>query len=231
MPYNNQHISQIYPISLQLEGKLCVVVGGGVVAARKVRGLVAAGGRIRIVSPVLGEQLRACTQEETFEWRQKKFESADLDDAFLVFAATDNPDVQADIVAAAHGRGLMVNVADGPELCDFQVPAVVRRGDLSISIATGGKTPAVAALVRRQLEEVVGEEYALLTELVGVIRQDITSLAISDGEKKILFQKILQEDIVTWLRERQWHKVQERLEAVIGRPLGRDLEVLIKENP
>ncbi len=208
-----------------------MVVGGGVVAARKVRGLVAAGGRIRIVSPVLGEQLQACTQKEYFEWRQKKFESADLDGAFLVFAATDNPNVQQAIVAAAHSRGLLVNVADGPELCDFQIPAVVRRGDLSISIATGGKTPAVAALVRRHLEQVVGEEYALLTELVGVIRQDITSLAISDGEKKILFQKILQEDIVTWLRERQWHKVQERLEAVIGRPLGRDLEVLIKENP
>nr|WP_320011669.1 bifunctional precorrin-2 dehydrogenase/sirohydrochlorin ferrochelatase [uncultured Desulfobulbus sp.] len=221
----------MYPVNLQLEDKLCVVVGGGVVAARKVRGLVAAGGRIRIVSPVLGEQLQACTQKEYFEWRQKKFESADLDGAFLVFAATDNPNVQQAIVAAAHSRGLLVNVADGPELCDFQIPAVVRRGDLSISIATGGKTPAVAALVRRHLEQVVGEEYALLTELVGVIRQDITSLAISDGEKKILFQKILQEDIVTWLRERQWHKVQERLEAVIGRPLGRDLEVLIKENP
>ncbi|MBM9613371.1 bifunctional precorrin-2 dehydrogenase/sirohydrochlorin ferrochelatase [Desulfobulbus rhabdoformis] len=221
----------MYPVSLDIEGKLCVVVGGGTVAARKVRGLIAAGGRVRIVSPVLNELMHASVQEGSVEWRPKKFEAQDLDGAFLVFAATDSPVIQEAIVAAAHARKLLVNVADGPDQCDFQVPAVLRRGDLSISIATGGKTPAVAALVRRQLERVVGEEYALLTALVGAIRQEITGLAISDGEKKILFQKMLQEDIVTWLRERQWHRVQSHIEAVIGRPLGRDLEVLIKENP
>ncbi|MGD9949866.1 MAG: bifunctional precorrin-2 dehydrogenase/sirohydrochlorin ferrochelatase [Desulfobulbus sp.] len=221
----------MYPVSLEITGRLCVVVGGGKVAARKVRGILAAGGRVRILSPELTPQLATLVAQGTIEWWQKTFVSEDLADAFLVFAATDKPSVQAEIIEAARSRNLLINVADGPELCDFQVPAVLRRGDLSISIATNGKTPAVAALIRKRLGEVIGEEYALLTSLIGAIREEVIGAAGSDAEKKILFQKILQDDIVFWLRERQWHKVQAHLESVIGRPLGRDLEVLIKENP
>ncbi len=221
----------MYPVSLNIADRLCVVVGGGKVTARKVQGMLAAGARVRIVSPELTPFLATLVAQGAVEWLQKQFAAGDLAGAFLVFAATDQPPVQAEVVAAARARNLLVNVADGPELCDFQVPSVLRRGDLSISIATNGKTPAVAALVRRRLEEVIGEEYGLLTSLVGAVRNELLAQAASDAEKKILFQKILQGDIVRWLRERQWHKVQTHLEAVIGRPLGRELEVLIKENP
>nr|WP_321466536.1 bifunctional precorrin-2 dehydrogenase/sirohydrochlorin ferrochelatase [uncultured Desulfobulbus sp.] len=221
----------MYPVSLEIADKLCVVVGGGNVAARKVHGLLAAGARVRVVSPKLAPRLENLVAREAVAWQQKGFTAEDLTGAVLVFAATDNPSVQSAVVKAARSRNIPINVADGPELCDFQVPAVLRRGDLSISIATNGKTPAVAALVRRQLEEVIGEEYALLTTLIGALREEIIRKAADDAEKKILFQKILHSDILRWLRERQWHKVQAHVEAVIGRPLGRDLEVLIKENP
>lgn len=221
----------MYPVSLDIAGKLCVVIGGGNVAARKVRGLLAAEGRVRVVSPDLTGSLEQLVEQGDVEWRQKTFAAGDLDDAFLVFAATDNPSVQAAVVGAARSAHLPVNVADGPGDCDFQIPAVLRRGDLCISIATNGKTPAVAAMVRKRLEEVIGEEYALLTAVVGAIREEVLERASSEAEKKILFQKILEDDILLWLRERQWHKVQRHLEHVIGRPLGRDLEGLIKENP
>lgn len=221
----------MYPVSLDITGRLCVVVGGGTIATRKVRGLVAAGGRVRIISPELTDELKTLLEQGTIEWRQTVFAAEELSGAFLVFAATNNPEVQAAVVTAARSSRLLVNVVDGPEFCDFQVPAVVRRGDLSISVATNGKTPAVAALVRKQLEALIGEEYAILTALMGAIREEIIGQAGSDAEKKILFQKILQDDIVHWLRARQWHKVQAHLEDVIGRPLGRDLEGLIKENP
>ena len=221
----------MYPVGLDIADKLCVVVGGGHVAARKVGGILAANGRVRIVSPVLTTRLDALVGRRGVEWRQKVFEAEDLTGAFLVFAATDNPEAQAAIVAAARASNLLVNVADCPELCDFQIPAVLRRGDLSISIATNGKTPAVAAMVRRRLEGLIGQEYGLLTTLVGALRDEIIQQATSEEEKKKLFQKILEDDIVLWLRERQWHRVQQRLENVLGRPLGRDLEGLFKENP
>ncbi len=221
----------MYPVSLDIAGKLCVVVGGGTVAARKVRGLLAADAWVRVVSPVLTPRLAALWQQHSIEWRQKVFEAEDLTGAFLVFAATDNPAVQIAILRAARSGNLLVNVADGPELCDFQIPAVLRRGDLSISIATNGTTPAVAAMVRQRLEEVIGEEYGLLTALVAAVREDILRQSIGEEEKRILFQKILQDDIVSWLRERQWKRVRQHLERVIGRPLGRELEAVLKENP
>lgn len=221
----------MYPVSLDIDGKLCLVVGGGRVAARKVRGLLAAGARVRVISPALHPRLEALLAQEGIEWQRKPFTAEDVDGAFLVFAATDRPEVQAAVLAAARSHNLLVNMADNPGDCDFQVPAVLRRGDLSISVATNGTTPAMAALVRRQLEGVIGEEYALLTTLMGALREEILRLASSEAEKKILFQKILQDDIVLWLRERQWTKVRQHLEEVLGRPLGRDLEVLFKENP
>ncbi|NCC77340.1 MAG: bifunctional precorrin-2 dehydrogenase/sirohydrochlorin ferrochelatase [Clostridia bacterium] len=221
----------MYPVSLDIKDKLCVVVGGGHVAARKVRGILAAGGRVRIISPELSARLDPLKEKREVEWRRKVFEAGDLAGAFLVFAATNDPEAQAAIVEAARGRNLLVNVADCPEICDFQIPAVLRRGDLSISVATNGKTPAVAAMVRKRLETVIGEEYGLLTTLVAVLRDEIIQQATSEVEKKKLFQKILQDDIVLWLRERQWHRVRQHLENVLGRPLGGDLERLFKENP
>lgn len=224
-------VGPMYPVSLDIQGKLCVVVGGGRVAARKVRGLLAAGARVRVISPALHQRMEVLLGQEGIEWQCKPFAAEDVAGAFLVFAATDKPAVQAAVLAAARSSNLLINVADSPDDCDFQIPAVLRRGALSISVATNGTTPAVAALVRRQLEAVVGEEYALLTALVGAMREEILRRSASDAEKKILFEKILQDDIVLWLRERQWPKVRQHLEGVIGRPLGRDLEVLLKENP
>lgn len=221
----------MYPVNLDIGGKLCLVVGGGKVAARKVRGLLAAGARVRVISPALHARLEALLAQDGIEWQRKAFVAEDVEGAFLVFAATDQPEVQAAVLAAARSQNLLINMADNPVDCDFQVPAVLRRGELSISIATNGTTPAVAALVRRQLEGMIGEEYALLTALVGALREEILSLPLSEAEKKILFQKILQDDIVLWLRGRQWTKVQRHLEEVIGRPLGRDLEVMLKEKP
>ena len=221
----------MYPVSLDIDGKLCLVVGGGRVAARKARGLLAAGARVRVISPALHVRMEVLLAEEGVEWQRKAFAAEDVEGAFLVFAATDRPEVQAAVLAAARAHNLLINMADNPDACDFQVPAVLRRGELSISVATNGTTPAMAALVRRQLEGVIGEEYALLTTLMGALREEILRLAGSEAEKKILFQKILQDDIVLWLRERQWTKVRQHLEEVIGRPMGRDLEVLLKENP
>lgn len=221
----------MYPVSLDITGKRCVVVGGGSVATRKVHGLLQAGGQVRVISPEAGEDIKSLAVKRQIEWMQKPFAAADVEGAFLVFAATDNPAVQAQVVQAAHVCGVLVNVADGPGQCDFQVPAVVRRGALAISITTEGTTPAVAAMVRRQLESRIGEEYGLLTRLVGLVRDEILAQAGSESAKKILFQKLLQDDILLWLREGQWDRVRERLESVTGQPFTPDLAELFKEKP
>lgn len=221
----------MYPVCLNIAKRLCVVVGGGSVAERKICGILAAHGQVRIVSPVLTAALQVFADQDRVEWRHKMYSADDLDDAYLVFAATNNPAVQEAVCEDARAAGVLLNVADAPELCDFQTPSVVRRGDLTLSVATNGRSPAVAAMVRRRLERDFGDEYGLLTALVGRLREQILRQANSDADKKILFQKILCDDIVDWLRERQWERIQQHLESVLGRPVGHDLESLIKENP
>lgn len=221
----------MYPVCLNISGKLSVVIGGGGVAERKVQGILAGSGNVRVISPVITATLQALVDRETIEWREKTYSATDLAGAFLVFAATDNSEVQAAVLRDAHAAGLLINVADDPDSCDFQVPASIRRGDLTLCVATNGKSPALAAMVKRRLEHDFGEEYAQLAALMAMLRDRI--LTEEDGtyeEKKVLFQKILHDDIVDWLRARRWDRIQSHLGSVLDRPVDFDLKALTKEN-
>ncbi|MBV5317095.1 MAG: bifunctional precorrin-2 dehydrogenase/sirohydrochlorin ferrochelatase [Desulfobulbaceae bacterium] len=223
---------QTYPVCLNLSGKLCIVVGGGVVAERKVQGILSGSGSVRVVSPVVTPTLRTLADQGVIEWREQLYRAIDLDGAFLVFAATNIPEVQQAVLREARALGLLVNIADDPQACDFYVPASFRRGDMTLCVATNGKSPAVAAMVRRRLERDFGEEYAQLTSLMALLRDRILiETAGNHEEKKILFQKILHDDIVDWLRDHRWDKIQQHLQEVFGCPVDFDPGTLTKENP
>src|SRR5438552_3928078 len=148
-------MSRAYPIHLCIEGELCVVVGGGAVAERKVSGLLAAGARVRLVSPQFTQALQARAAAGEVEAVPAAYESMYLAGAFLVFAATGDRAVNERVVADAQERGLPVNVVDTNTLRagEFVVPAVVRRGELCLSVSTGGTTPMLAARIRQELEQ------------------------------------------------------------------------------
>lgn len=220
----------MYPVSLNIEGKLCAVVGGGNVAERKVLSLLNARASVRIVSPQLTEVLSKQTANASVEWRNRGYRSGDLDGALLVFAATDNRDVQGAVVRDARKAGLLVNVADAPDLCDFQVPAVVRRESLNIAVSTNGTSPALAAKIRRELEDRYGDEYADLLRLMSRLRARICNDSSSDGtDRKILFQNILHEDIIDWIRGEQWERLSQHLDTVLGPGIHFDLRELTEK--
>ena len=221
----------MYPLALNIGQRLCVVVGGGQVAERKVRGILAAGGRVRLVSPTATPGLAALAEHQVIEWTCKPYTRADLDGAFLVFAATNKAGVQRAVHRDARAAGLLVNVADSPELCDFQVPATIRRGDLAISVATGGKSPAAAAMVKQRLDRFLGEEYGWLTAFAALLREQILADELDPDRTRELFQQLLHDDIVDWLRDRRWDDIRRHVEQVMGRPVAFDLESLTKENP
>ncbi len=216
----------LYPVCLNITGKLCVVIGGGSVAERKVEGLLAAGGRVRVISPEVTSSLAALAKEDRIEWRRKAYAAGDLDDAFLVFAATDSREVQEAVCRDAEQAAMLINVADDPDHCAFQVPATVHRGDLTLSVGTGGRSPAVAAMIRRQLEREFGREYAVLLELVAMIREHVLTDDRTPRERKILFQNILHDDIVPWIREGRWDRLRQHLEDVLGPGLSLDFSRL-----
>lgn len=206
----------MYPVTLDIRDRLCVVVGGGTVAERKVEGLLAVAATVRVVSPELTGTLRRLAEGGRIFWERKEFSAADVDGAWLVFAATDAPVVQAAVLAAARQRGCLVNMADAPADCDFHVPAVLRRGDLLVSVATSGASPVLAALLKRWLEREIGGEYAVLARFLAGLRTQLQTQPLSSAEKKILFQKMLDSDIVQWIRTGRRDLVLAHAQRVCG---------------
>lgn len=157
-----------YPAILRISGRRCVVVGGGEVARRKVQGLLAAGARVRLIAPHLHPQLQKNTDIELI---CRPFLADDLAGAFLVFAATNDREVNAEVAAAARQQGALVNSADDPDGSDFHLPAVLQRGALTVAVSSGGGSPAFAAQLRDRLAARLGPEWQSFCAIASALRQ------------------------------------------------------------
>jgi precorrin-2 dehydrogenase / sirohydrochlorin ferrochelatase len=159
-----------YPVFLELAGRRALVVGEGAVAAGKVDGLLAAGAAVTVLARGPDAELEklAATPEVTVH--RRGFAPGDLAGVFLCVAGSADPAVRAAVAAAARATGVLVNVMDDVPNCDFAAPAIVRRGDLVVAVATGGRAPALASRLRAELGERFGPEWAELVDLVGEVR-------------------------------------------------------------
>jgi len=169
-----------YSISLNLEDANCLVVGGGTVAFRKVESLLASGATVKVVSPEVAREIENLGEVEII---RRKFCGDDLEGMFLVISATDNREVNEQVAHAARERGILVNVVDVPDLCNFYVNAQVRRGDLTISVSTAGSSPATARKIREELEDRYGAEYAQFLSLMREYRPAVID-KISDPQRR-----------------------------------------------
>ena len=151
---------QRYPIMLRLDGRACVVVGAGAVAARKIRGLLDANARVIVISRELCSEVRALVEKGAIEARVKTYESEDLTSVnpLLVFAATDDPLVNRAVAQDARGIGALVNTADDGASGDFHNAAVARKGGIVITVSTGGSDPALAKALAGKLADTLTDE-------------------------------------------------------------------------
>src|SRR5437660_1003871 len=192
----------LFPMFVKLEGRRVVVVGGGEIAAGKIDSLRQAGATVLIVSPALNSQLAALVKENKIEWREKEFAPEDLQDAFLVIAATSVPSVNEAVYRAAEGRGLLCNAVDDIGNCHFYYGAVVQRGDLQIAISTNGKSPALAQRLRKELEAQFGTEYENWVEWLGAAREVLRASGASQAQnKEVLHNLASREMFDRYLRE------------------------------
>ena len=171
------------PIFLDVTGRECMVVGGGEVAARKVESLLQAGASVKVVSPSLSPQLSAAVGGGLATHVARQYQPGDMRGCVMVYAATDDPKLQRDLVTEARSLGILINVVDVPELCTFISPAVVNRGDLQIAISTGGASPAFAARLRRALEDQFGTEYALTLKVLREARRRLHADEIDPADR------------------------------------------------
>jgi siroheme synthase-like protein len=162
-----------YPVNLIVSGRRCVVVGAGRIAARKIDALLAAGADVHVVAPRLGDQVRAWLDEQRVTVDERAFEPSDLDDAWLATAATDDPAVNNAVFEAGGQRRVWVNSADDPHNCSFTLMSVIRRGDLVVTIGTGGRSPALAAWLKKRITAELGPEYETLLEMLSEARESM----------------------------------------------------------
>lgn len=162
-----------YLVNLVLTGRPATVVGGGKIAARKVHDLLAAGAEVTVVSPAVCDPVEAMAAAGRIRLRRRPYADGDLRGASVVVAATDNEELNARVSRDAQSLAIPVNVVDRPALCTFTLPAVVRRGDLTLAVSTEGQCPALSSVMREQFEKEFGEEYAEVVSLLSGLRRDL----------------------------------------------------------
>lgn len=200
-----------YPVNLVLDGRSCLVVGGGSVAARKVEGLLAAGAVVHVVAPSIGDEIRS---NPDVTWEERPYRTGDLNGHRLVIAATDAPSVNAAVFNDAEAAGIWVNGADDPAHCSFTLPSVVRRGSLTITVSTAGRSPALATWLRRRLEKEIGPEYEALLELLSSEREVLR--AEGRSTEGLDWQKALDSDMLALIRTGDITSARERLQTCLS---------------
>jgi precorrin-2 dehydrogenase/sirohydrochlorin ferrochelatase len=204
-----------YIACLRLEGRDCLVVGGGEVGLQKVEGLLACDGRVTVVAPEAVEELRRLADEGSIAWERRGFTESDLDGRFLAIAATDETEVNIAVYEAAERRATLVNVVDVPSLCNFILPAIVRTGPLAIAISTAGASPALAKRLKREIGEAFGEPYARLAVILNDARGWAKGNLPTYQDRKQFFEGIVNgdPDPVALIREGREREVLALIEA------------------
>jgi precorrin-2 dehydrogenase/sirohydrochlorin ferrochelatase len=175
-----------YPIYLELEDAHAVVIGAGSVAARKAKTLVATGAKVTVVARTIEPIFKELCEGLPIEIVQGDYSKEHLQDAFLVIAATDDNALNTEIFEDCQQLKILCNVVDVPPLCNFYVPAVIRRGDLQIAISTNGKCPAYAGHLRRKFQNLITEEHGRFLEVLDDARKSIISKVPAEKRKDLL---------------------------------------------
>ncbi|MGE5389552.1 MAG: bifunctional precorrin-2 dehydrogenase/sirohydrochlorin ferrochelatase, partial [Deltaproteobacteria bacterium] len=209
-------VAHLFPVFLNLEGKKCLVVGGGLVALRKIEGLLDCGAMVSVVSPAAEERVCQLADQGAVFWRQGTVEVKDIDDASMVFIATDNQEVNQRVVDWCRERRVLVNAVDDPPNCDFYVPAVVKQGSLQLAISTEGKSPLFARKLREQMEQIIGPEYGDFMDILGDLRDTVKETVPDIDQRKAIFERLVNSDILDLLKTGDRIKVEERVKECMS---------------
>jgi precorrin-2 dehydrogenase/sirohydrochlorin ferrochelatase len=215
-----------YPIFLKIEGRAVLVVGGGEVGARKVETLLRCGARVGVVSPALVPWLEEKVREGTVELVGSEYDERQLHGRSLVIAATGEGELNSKIASDAERRDLLCNVVDFPSEGNFIVPALMRRGSLTLAISTDGQSPALARKIREDLEERYGEEYADLLHLLGAVRVRLLSASKDSRLNKERFERLVRSPLVDLVRRRDRDGIERMLREILGQGYSlKELEI------
>jgi precorrin-2 dehydrogenase/sirohydrochlorin ferrochelatase len=200
-----------YPVMLQVDGRPCLVVGGGRVGAQKAAGLVDCGAAVHVIASEVGSEVQ---ELDGLTWDERPYQPGDVEGYWLVITATDDPEVNRTVHAEATERRIWVNSADDPPNCTFTLPSRFRRGPITVAVSTGGHSPALATWLRRQFEAEVGPEYE---RLLGILSEERSRLQASGRPTEGLdWQGALESGMLELVREGRLAEAKERLQACLS---------------
>lgn len=209
-------MAHLFPAFINLEGKNCLIIGGGKVAERKVANLFEYNARIKVVSPEVTDNLKRWSEKGLITLYLRKFTQEDLDGIFMVFAATNDSHLNQQVSILCRAKGILLNAVDDPPNCDFYVPSVVRRNSLAIAISTEGKSPLFAKKLRQKIEGIIPEGYGWFVDLLGEIREKV-KLEVDDITKREkIFHLLVDDEVLALLDAGEHEKVREKVEKCIS---------------
>jgi len=213
-------MSAFYPVFLDLRGRRAVVIGGGAVAEQKVRGLVAAGAHVTVVSPDLLAGLTDLARRGAIEVRRRPYRGGDLAGAWLAIAATDDRAVNEAVYAEAERLGIPLNTVDDLEHCSFIAPAIHREGDITVAVSTGGKSPTLAVRLRQRIARLVGRAEARLCALLGELRPELAERVPDARVRTALWYAIVDSDVIEFVRKGNVEGARGRIDDLVRQALA-----------
>lgn len=206
----------LYPVNLNINNRSCIVIGGGSVAERKVNALLAAGACVTVLSPEVTPKLTELIQQKRVVHVARTYVAGDVAGSFIVICATNHGEVNKLVADEAHKGGALVNVADAPELGNFNVPAQITHGDLLITLSTGGKSPALAKKLRAELAERYGPEYGIYLELLAEARVKMKKNMQSAKEREIFWRQAIDNEVINLLKDGNIKEAEAKINNAIG---------------
>lgn len=207
-----------YPIFLDISGRDVVVIGAGIVALRKVEGLLEVNANVRLISPDLHPDLEKFVESGQVQYEQREYRPGDLTGAALAFVASDDRTVNAAVAQEGKERRVWVNAVDDPPNCDFIMPGIVRRGDLTVAVSTSGGSPALARVIREELEEYLTEDYVRMLDLVAEVRAELRSRGVQVDPE--VWNAALKKGLREMLSQGRREEAKEKLLRSLLQPAG-----------
>jgi precorrin-2 dehydrogenase/sirohydrochlorin ferrochelatase len=214
-------MKKYYPVSLDMTDKRCVIIGGGAVAERKAERLIECNAQVVVVSRSLTPALEDRKKENAIEHIDADYEKKTLRGAFMVIGATDRDDVNAQVSQDARSLGMLVNIVDDPDRCNFILPSLLQQGDLSIAVSTGGKSPALARKIKEDLQKQYGPEYESLLKIMGSLRKKVLAQGHASEANKTIFEALVHSDMLQAIRDGN----RDLVKKIIHGTSGIDLDV------
>ncbi len=209
-----------YPVYLDLTSRPCLVVGGGLIAQRKIASFMDAGAVVTIVSPSVTRRIQRWADKKKIRHIARAFRASDMRGMWLVCAATDDAPVNASVFAQASRRRVFANVVDKPALCSFIAPAIVRRGAVTIAISTGGQSPALAKKLRKDLGGAVGPEYGAMLRLIRGLRPLAKQQLPTHQKRKAYFDALLEGPVFNLMRAGQSQQARREARRLLATRAG-----------